>query len=189
MKPLFLASLFLLSTGALAETNLSWEGYIKAGSFDVDDPDGSTDATFSGAPGIKVIYPLEARGTALVSGVEFYSFDLDESTREIGQDVQGFRFWGGYEHRFNFSREVKVWAGVGLTIDSVDFDDRQTVAADGFLGETFDDRSETYVGGTLYANAYLDKGRSSYQPGIGVFVDVPFDDGVEAFGVLFSVRF
>ena len=167
-----------------------WGLYGKAGSYSVEDPNGSAADEFAFMPGAKITFPFSRRGKQFVGGVELIEFSLDASESNLGQDVSGYRVWGGYEHRFNISRSFKFWGGIGLTLDSVSFEKRHTIDEDGFLKERFDDRDEAYSGLTVYALSTIDVGRrSGWEPALGVYIDQPFGDGVSSIGGTFQINF
>lgn len=170
--------------------DMGWGLYGKVGSYSVEDPDGSADSEFAFLPGAKITFPFSRRGKQFVAGVELIDFDLDASESNVGQDVSGYRVWGGYEHRFNISRGFKFWGGIGLTLDSVSFEDRHTVDEDGFLKEHYEDLDESYSGITLYALSTIDVGRrAGWAPSLGIYVDQPFSDGVSSIGGTFQIIF
>jgi len=170
--------------------NIGYSAYLKTGSYSVNDPDGSTDSSVSVIPGIKVHYNLPARGQRVYSAFEYLSFKLDPTISNIGQNVDGYAFLGGYEHRLNLSRDFKWWLGASFSVNQIEFSSRHTVNNSGFLGTSFSKRNETYIDASLTADTYYDFGpRSEYSIGVGVFYDLPFSDGVEATGIKINFQF
>ena len=171
------------STSLLANDTFDWGLTIKAGNYGVEDPDGDADEEFTYSPGIKFTFPVSRRGQQLVVSGEYIDFDLDPSTQYVGQEVNGYRLSGGYEHQFNLSRSFKVWGGATLNIDTVTFDGRHTIDQDGYLADRYQDLSETSLGVSGYIFTVFDVGaRSTWVPSIGLFIDYPMGDGVRAIG-------
>ena len=181
----------LASAAALADdSKWSYGATLKAGSYSVEDGDGSTNAKTAYVPGLKLVYDLEGRGRRVFAGIDFLNFDLDGSTSAIGQDVSGYSLTAGYEQRFNLARYVKLWLGAGLSANSVDFTNRYKVADDGFLGATYPDHSENYLGGIVTASTEFDLLESdNWKFGVGGFALMPFGDGVKGAGLLLSVTY
>lgn len=188
MKPI--KSVFLLSVilPISAEANdFAWSLYVKAGSYSVEDPDGGTEDVNKFLPGAKLTYPVINRNSRAAIGFDWIDFELETDGEEVAQKVAGYRLYGAYEYQFPFTRNVKFWGGAGLTLDDVEYKDRFTVDSDGYLLDHFEDRSEANAGATFYVNALF--GRGSFVPGLGIFIDIPFGDGVKAVGANISVNF
>jgi hypothetical protein len=189
-KVVVMSSLFVLSPVQAKENIIDWGVYGKIGSYSVEDPEGSSGSEVVFLPGAKVVFPISRRGRQFVAGVELIDFSLDASESDVSQDVKGYRIWGGYEHQFSISRNFKIWTGAGLALDSVSYENRYTIDTDGYLDEEFDDRDESNAGITLYALTMFDMGRSSvWHPGIGVYIDSPFGDGVKSLGGTVQIIF
>ncbi len=173
----------ILITPSLSYANdtFNWGVYIKAGNYGVEDPDGEADEEFTYSPGLKFTFPVSRRGKQLVVSGEYIDFDLDASTEYVGQEVNGYRLSGGYEHQFNLARSLKVWGGITLNIDTFTFDGRHTIDQDGYLAQRYEDLEETSLGVSGYLFTVFDM-NSSWAPGIGLFVDYPMGDGVYAIG-------
>ena len=188
MKPFKSVLLFSLVLPISAEANdFAWALYVKAGGYTVEDPDGETEDVSKFLPGAKVTYPVINRNSRVAVGFDWIDFELDTDGAEVAQKVSGYRLFGAYEREFPFSRNVKFWGGVGLTLDDVTYKDRYTVDSDGYLVDHFEDRSEANAGSTFYVNALF--GRGAFVPGLGIFADIPFGDSVKAIGVNLSLNF
>ena len=188
MKPLKSVLLISLILPINAEANdLAWALYVKAGSYSVEDPDGSTEDVNKFLPGAKLTYPVVNRSSRVAVGFDWLDFELDTDGKEVAQKVSGYRLYGAYEYEFPVARNVRIWGGIGLTLNDVTYEDRYTVDSDGYLADHYEDRSESSAGSTLYVNALF--GRGVFVPGVGIFADVPFGDSVKAIGVNLSLNF
>lgn len=188
MKPLKSVLLIplIFPIGAYAD-GLAWSLYVKAGSYSVEDPDGETEDVSEFLPGAKLTYPVISRNSRIAVGGDWIDFELETDGDEVAQKVSGYRLYGAYEYQVPFTRNSKLWAGAGLSLNDVSYEDRYTVDQDGYLKELYENRSEASMGSTFYLNLLF--GRGSFVPGIGIFADVPFGDGVKAFGATFSLSF
>lgn len=116
----------------------------------VDDPDGSTDTTSGAMPlSASASFPV-GRDSRVLINLARYDFELDASQRDIGQKVRSTTVGGFYQWRLRLSRYFKPWIGFGPQIEFTDINARHTVDAQGFLQQTFPDRS-----GTAYAAAIV----------------------------------
>lgn len=164
------------------ENRFSYAGYTKFGYFDVSDPDGDTDGTFSIVPGFKMNYDLAARGQRVFGTFEYTAFATDADYQTIGQEVSGFSLGGGWEKRFAVSRDVKVWLGVGGFVGNYSFDKRQDLASDGYLANSYEKRTETLVGASLTADTYFNVSER-WRFGVGAYYDIAFGDGFQSVGL------
>lgn len=162
-------------------------GYLKAGRYGVEDPDGSTETADNVAPALKILYELDARGQRVFGGLEYISFSLDPEADTIAQDVDGYALLAGYERKIPLSRALKIWIGGSLSASSVDFTHRSVIANDGYLDQRLDDRAETYFSGALTLDSYFTV-TDSLELGVGLYVDLPFGDGVESAGLRVTVQ-
>lgn len=186
-KTLLLAVLCCAAPTAFADDGkLSFYAHLKGSSFTVDDPNGNTDTDVTIVPGIRAMLDLSVRGSRLVTGFDFLTAESDAGVSVIHQDVSGYSMFVGFEKRVALSRNTKLWFGGALTYSDVEFSERFTIDADGFLAEAYSDRSEGYAGVSLTADTYFDMTKK-LKFGIGAFVDVPFSDGVTLGGVRVSI--
>lgn len=183
--------ILLLGENCLAENRLSFEFNNKIGLYTVEDSRGSTDHTLTWVPTLKVAYALPHRGRKVVAGLEYYDFELDASTSNIGQKVRGVGLLGAYEHRFNIARGFRPWVGIGMTAVTARYTNRHTINADGFLNKTFSNRDAVTINGTLYAQTFFDLGGpdSSWQWGAGVFLDYPFGNSLGGAGISLLLQY
>lgn len=118
--------------------------------FSIDDPDGDTD-TFTGVQpiGITIIHDLNNK-YRLMTNINIYEFDVDASTSNIGQDVEGYQLGVSIQRMMRLARHLNFYAGVGAAYSDVEFTLRHLVDSDGFLTQQFPDRDESYF--SLMAN-------------------------------------
>lgn len=157
-------------------------------SFDIDDPDGSTetasDFTALGACGR---YDL-SKASRFMLRLERFDFDVDASVSNIGQDIESTQFTLLYEKNLKLSRELnRVYLGGGGFFGDLSATSRFTVDSDGFLANTYPNRSLSDYGLALSAgidweisktvdvgfNALyqhsLNDGLSGFRAGIAIF--------------------
>ncbi|MCP3668952.1 MAG: hypothetical protein GY814_00640 [Gammaproteobacteria bacterium] len=177
------SAFFAFPVTADSEVNkFTYSVYAKEGGYSVNDPDGNTDSNSAVVPGVKINYDLPRRGQRIFSYLEYTSFDLDGNNKNIAQDVAGYTFGGGYEYRIPLSRQVKVWLGAGLSVNSFSFGDRYQTTYDGYLERDFPNRDETLLGANFTADTYFDVG-ANWALGLGAYWDTTFGDGVEGYGL------
>lgn len=177
------------NSGDVHNGPFSYGMYLKAGSYTVDDPSGDTAVTPAIVPGLKVNFDMAERGERLNVAFEYTTFDLDGSTSEIGQDISGYSFAGGYEKKFAISRNFKIWLGAAVTLSNYEYTDRYTLAGDGFLNNTFENRSESSLGATLTADSFFTVGESgNWYMGVGAYIDSGFSDAVQSVGLKITLQ-
>jgi hypothetical protein len=118
--------------------------------FDIDDPDGSADS-FAGFQGLSIttIHNFNNK-QRLLAVLNYYDFDVDASTSDIGQEVKGYQLGTYIQQKMRVSRALNFYAGLGLAYSSIEFKNRHTLDHDGYLRERFDDRKEGFL--SLMAN-------------------------------------
>lgn len=119
---------------------------------DVDDPDGPTDAESYLRLALLGAARLEAN-RRLLGELFYHRYDSDPGGRRIGQDVR--RLGAALSYQAKFSHwPLQPWAGVGLAYSRDRFEQRVTVAADGFLDQRFPNRDENAFALVLNATAH-----------------------------------
>ncbi len=182
---LFIVVISLFSASAMAE-GIGFNLYAKAGKLTISDPDGDTDSPTSIVPGARLSYGLSTRGSRVFLGFEALSEDVDPDTDKIGQEISGSNFYGGYEKRFPISRDFKLWLGGSLNYVNQDYENRFTVDDDGFLADSYNDRSSSYAGVSLFADTYLHVSER-WVIGLGLFSDFALgEDGTNHYGLRLS---
>jgi hypothetical protein len=107
---------------------------------DVDDPDGSTDAEIY--PRLAFVGVAGLRPDRRLFGEVFYhQFESDPGVRTIGQDVHRVGAALSYQARLA-GWPLEPWGGLGLAYSRDSFEERVTVAPDGFVDQRFPDRDE-----------------------------------------------
>ena len=147
MKRLSVAWALLVTMSPLASyaEGLTYGWFPQLNYVFVDDPDGDTaDTTDFNALSAFATYDLDRHSRVMVVGAQ-YSYDLDASTSEIGQDVEITQFDITYQRKVNFSRDIRFWLGGGLGFSSVTYEKRFLKEPDGFRGEEFPDREEDNI--------------------------------------------
>lgn len=174
------AVLLFASCAVQADTKYG-AGLIK-GSYSVEDPDGSTDSASETAVVGIMAMPMNRNFPAWRYWFQLghNSFDLDAGVNEVGQDVTTTSLEAQIHRGFNVSSEFKPWLGVGLGVSLSDYEGRFTIDSDGFLADTYEDRSETNMFLVLNTGAASKKLDGGFHIGVSLSQKVPFDDGVEA---------
>ncbi len=114
-------------------------------SFSPEDPDGPTDSEFSFSL-FNVFYLMDlGRDTRLFTNLSYIDYSVSASTSNIAQDVSRYSIATVYQTRFRPSRNFKPWLGIGLSFSSEEFTKRYTVDSDGFLLQSYKDRSDSGV--------------------------------------------
>lgn len=178
---------FVFFSSVASASDLHFGGYLKAGKYGVEDPDGSTETSDNVVPALKILYDLDSRGQRVFGGLEYVSFSLDPEPDSIAQDIDGYALLAGYERKFPLSRVIKLWLSGSLSASSVDFTHRTAIANDGYLEQRLDDRTENYFSGSFSLDSYFTVS-DSLEIGVGVYVDVPFGDGVESAGLKVTLQ-
>lgn len=137
--------------GEIPEKNLRAGVLAGLSHGDVDDPDGSTNAETYLRLALLGTARLEA-SRRLLGELFYHRYDLDPGGRAIGQDVRRIGAALSYQVRRS-SWPLSPWAGVGLAYSSDRFDERHTVAPDGFLDRRLPDRDDNTVSVVLNATS------------------------------------
>lgn len=186
MKYLVVAILAFLSFSVSADSKFNFYLQGKAGQLVTVDPDGDTENIMAISPGLKFSIDLASRGSRVFFTYDYLTAELHSSTVNIGQDISGSSLGAGYEHKFPISRNFKLWLGGALSYNQHDFTGRHLIDDDGYLVETFEDRSVTPVGFSIYADTYFHISEN-FVFGIGGFGDFTSSDSVNLFGIRFSI--
>ncbi len=110
-----------------------------------EDPDGSTESEFSVSL-FNVFYLMDlGRDTRLFTNLSYIDYSVSASASDIAQDVSRYSVSAIYQTRFRPSRSFKPWLGIGLSFSSEEFTKRYTVDSDGFLLQSYKDRSDSGV--------------------------------------------
>lgn len=170
--------------------DLGYGVYAKGGNYTIGEADGEVDSTGAMAFGGKVMLYPESRGNRYFFGLEFGGFDLEADTEGlVNSEVGFFTAMAGWEHRFNFTRNFKVWAGAAITAGQLSVENRYDLTDDGFLDNQYSDLDESPVGLSLFADTYFDLNQDgSVQLGLGPFFDYQTSDGVQAVGVKVTLQ-
>jgi hypothetical protein len=109
--------------------------------YNVTDPDGPT-ATNSAASLLSAVMFVEhGRDGRIMFQVVQDKFSLNASTTDIGQDVTSLEFLAAYQWQFRVTRGWKPWIGIGAGYANESFENRYTMTAGGFLGNTYPNRN------------------------------------------------
>ena len=176
----------LLSANAFSESSgVTFKAYAKAAAVSVSDPDGDVGSASVVSPGIEMIME-KGRDGRLVFGFSAVSLGVDASENEINQDISGYSLYTGYQKRMSFTRDFKVWFGAALAYSNYEFSDRYSIDGDGFLLDSFEDRSVSSPSLTLSADKYFNLSES-YALGFGVFADMSSGDSLNMYGLKISI--
>lgn len=164
--------------------------YLKSGNYTIDDSEVRVDDGVAHAFGAKVMFKPEARGQRYFASVDSVDFTLDASNSgHVNSEVYSVQFAGGYERRFSFTRDIKMWLGAALSINSTTVEDRYLLTNDGFLERRLSDNKEKGIGVQFNADTYFDvSSKGSYQAGLGLYADFQGSDAIEAFGVRLTLQ-
>lgn len=111
--------------------------------FSIDDPDGDTEDYVGFQPfGITTVHDLNNK-YRVMAVFNYFDFEVDPSTSEIGQSVEGYHVGTIIQRIIRIARGFNFHAGLGVSYTAADFTGRHTVAADGYLQDSYDDRSES----------------------------------------------
>ena len=143
---LSLNSAALAAAIGLPEENTARIGYLVGViQFAVDDPDGPTQSEVDIQP-ITLIYtnwlPHNWRYWA---EAYYFSTSLKGNAGEIRQDVSRLGVRLAFQHHLRVGRS-SFWVGAGLDISSNEYTTRYSVDSDGFLLNTYADRTDTAWG-------------------------------------------
>jgi hypothetical protein len=186
----FLCLLSSQAATAFEKENWGYGIFAKAGTYTIDDPAGDVDETFSTNFGAKIMFFPQARGQRAFFALESGGFTLDaDRSGLVNADVSMLAARLGYETRFNFTRNFKVWLGGSINAANIQVEDRYTLASDGFLDETYKDRDDSAVGFTLYLDTYFElTEQGDIEVGFGPYYDKYSNDGVEAVGLKVTLQ-
>ncbi len=188
MKKGIFAVLIVISSNAIAEDSISYAWTPKFVTFQVNDPDGSTETSSVLQLLSATVKYKTSRDTQIISEGTYYDFELDASTSKIGQQVKTISLATYYESRLKWGRDFKPWAGVGLVINMDEFSKRHTIDKDGFLAQQFPDQS-----GTNFALAarLTNTWEINRDMGIGFSIgyQLPLSDTLEGVDIGFSLNF
>lgn len=147
---------------------------------DVDDPDRPTDAESYLRLAVLGAARLETN-RRLLGELSYHRFDTDPGGRNIGQDVR--RLGAALSYQAKLSRwPLQPWAGVGLGYSRDRFEERVTVAPDGFLDRRFPDREENAF--ALVLNATTQRAWiRGWDVGVHVQYEQPLSGDVSTFTV------
>ena len=179
-------SIFLSTFSFAEDGGIGFNVYAKAGSVSVSDPDGDAGSVTAVSPGGEVSFDTGSRDSRFVFGASLLSADIDAEDANINQEISGYNLYAGYQKQVAFTRNVKVWFSGSLAYSAFDFENRYIVDEEDYLIESFDNRSITGASLLLSADKYFSLG-SGLDFGVGVFVDMPTDDGVQMVGLKISL--
>lgn len=119
-------------------------GYgLGASYISVDDPDGDTKDQISPLP-LNVVYTDWLFGDVRHwTELYYYKTSLDSDASNIGQDIERFGIRFSLQKSFRLARSWSPWLGAGLDVSNAKYSKRHTKDIDGFLIQSFPDRSET----------------------------------------------
>ena len=148
----------------------------------IDDPDGSTADEWSLQP-FNLIY-VNRINSGLRFWAEAYYQDttLSASSENIGQNIQH------YGTRFSLQKPVVLgqawapWFGVGIQLADVQFEDRHTKDKDGFLLQSFPNRSE-FISSLLLNFASEWRIGRRWDAGLKLEQAIPLGEGVTSFSM------
>lgn len=164
--------------------------YLKSGNYTIDDSEASVGDEIAHTFGAKMMFKPEARGRRYFASVDSVDFTLEASNSGyVNSEVYSLQLAGGYERRFSFTRDIKMWLGAALSINSTTVEDRYVLTNDGFLERRLSDHEEQGIGIQLNADSYFDvSSKGAYQAGLGLYADLQGRDAVEAFGVRLTLQ-
>lgn len=147
---------------------------------DVDDPDGAVDAEIYLRLALLGAARLQAN-RRLLGEIFYHRYDTDPGGRAVGQDVR--RLGAALSYQAKFPRwPLAPWAGAGLAYSSDRFEERVTVAADGFLDRRFPDRDDNTLALVLNATA-----QRAWIRGWDVGIHVQYEQPVSGDATTFTV--
>jgi len=111
----------------------------------VDDPDGSTKSNIGGQPAGLIYTDWFLGGYRYWSEIFYYSATLDDTSNNIGQDVQRYGVRLSLQKNFRIVQSWAPWLGAGFDVSQAKYTLRHDTDSDGFLKQRYDDRSETAV--------------------------------------------
>jgi hypothetical protein len=175
---------------AFEKERWGYGGYMKAGSYSLDDKGGSTGTATASGLGLKVHFKPEVRGRRYFASVDMTDFHLKAvNGGNINAEVSTTQFGGGIEQRFNLARNFKIWLGAGLSLNTTKVDNRFSLTSDGFLNENIGSRKKSGVGVLLNADTYFDLSRrGDYQVGVGFYSDIQGSGGATAYGLKLTLQ-
>ena len=121
-------------------------GYgIGAGYVSVDDPDGDTNSQIAPLP-FNVVYTDWLFGDVRQwTELYYYQTSLDADATNIGQDVERYGVRFSLQKSFRLARSWSPWLGAGIDVSKASYRKRHTKDSEGFLTQTYPDRSATDV--------------------------------------------
>lgn len=140
-------------------------------------------------PSLIATYPLGRRDKNAVLGLSYYSYSLEASTNQVGQNVSGYSIHGAYSQRIPISREVKnLWGAVGLRFYQLDRSERHTIDKDGYLQNSF---GKEVSGGMslLLSGDYEFIKTKSYSFSAGIFSEHSLGDSLSSYGITVKNNF
>lgn len=177
-----LVALFLGVVSISAQAEMKFGAGFVAGDYTVQDPEGDTDsADETGVVGI-ITLPVNRNYPSWRYWFQLghNSFEYEARTDQVGQEVTYTSLEGQIHLGFNVAREFKPWIGAGLGASLADYEGRHTIDEDGYLADSFEDRSETNTFLLLNAGLASTKLDAGFHVGLAATHKIPFDDGIEA---------
>ena len=116
----------------------------------VDDPDGPTQAAVSAQPLTLIYTDWLPGGLRYWAEGYFARTRLDAANGKLGEDVSRYGIQFAVQHNVRWG-SWSPWLGVGMDLSRNQYSKRYTVDSDGFLLNTYADRTATAVGINIHA--------------------------------------
>ena len=143
---LLLNNSVLAAAIGLPEENTARIGYLVGVSqFAVDDPDGPTESVVDIQPLTLVYTDFLPHGWRYWAEAYYFAATLDGNAGDIQEDVS--RIGARLSLQYNlYLGKWSLWMGAGLDVSNNQYTTRYTVDSDGFLLQSYPDRSDTAWG-------------------------------------------
>jgi len=118
-------------------------GYgVSVGEYQVNDPDGQTQPTSDDSI-VHILYMNQmSRDKRWYAEYYQITVEYEAQANYIGQEVKTKGVNLAFQKRFSFTRSIRPWFGFGVNLTSNEFTKRHTVDEDGYLVQSYDDRSD-----------------------------------------------
>ena len=168
---------FLCSANVFAESDKSIEYSATFNNLSVNDPNGSTESVTKFSPYHVAWVSKLGRDTRYRAEIYYTEFKLSASTVNIGQEVTQLDFSASYQKRFNISRSIHPYIGIGLSYSQFESIARHKVDSSGFLTSIYPDRSEDLIY-LLLSTDFEFEINKTFDVGFKLQHREPFGDGV-----------
>jgi len=153
-----------------------------------DDPDGSNTGSLNSID-LNTSYDLRRRGQSVIAGIGVLRGDASASDTAVNIDSSGYYVYSEYERRIPVFREFsETWLAIGGRFSVYDYTSRYTETFDGYLNESFNDRSEQSleISGRI---GYKINHARSIKSFPAVYIMYPITGSVATYGLSYRVSF